>query len=145
MLLEAVSGHSHGMPCSVLPPRVFLADPSDLVRGRVASMLGAGGMSIVGEAQTPQCSIDGILNGRPQVVVLDVHLSGGSGLEVIRAVRQAAPEVRFVVFSNDAGAGYRKRYLAEGAHSFLDKTSEFDQLVLAVSAASTQGRECCSK
>lgn len=133
------------MSRSRIPVRVFLADPSDLVRGRVAAMLGASGMSIVGEAQAPQESIDAILGSQPDVVVLDVHLAGGTGLQVLRAVREAAPAIGFVVFSNDAGPAYRKRYLAEGAHGFLDKTSEFDQLVLAVTSAARHRNECCSK
>lgn len=133
------------MPCSPFPIKVFLADASNLVRGRVAVMLAAAGMTIVGEAQTPQSSIVGILDSRPDVVVLDVHLAGGSGLEVLRSVREAAPQVGFVVFSNDAGPAYRKRYLAEGAQRFLDKTTEFDQLVHAVASASRRAIEYCSK
>jgi len=124
------------MPVSHLPVRVFLADDSALVRGRVAAMLGAGGMAVVGEAETPESSIDGILSARPDVVVLDAQLEGGSGLQVLRAVRDAAPGIGFVVFSNNTGPAYRKRYLGAGANRFLDKTTEFDQLVLAVAHAS---------
>jgi DNA-binding NarL/FixJ family response regulator len=127
------------------PVKVFLADPSNLVRGRVAAMLCAAGMSIVGEAQTPLSAIEGILGSQPEVVVLDVHLTGGNGLQVLRTVRQVVPGIGFVVFSNEAGAAYRKRYLREGAKRFLDKTSEFDQLVHAVASAARHGKECCSK
>ena len=116
--------------------KVFLADDSELIRTRVAAMLGAPRMTIVGQAQTPQASIAGILMARPDVVILDVQLDGGAGLEVLKAVRRAAPEVAFVVFSNNSGPAYRKRYLAEGASSFLDKSTEFEQLPHAVSAAS---------
>jgi DNA-binding NarL/FixJ family response regulator len=133
------------MPSNGIPVKVFLADPSDLVRGRVAAMLCAAGMSIVGEAETPQSTIEGILGSQPDVVVLDVHLTGGNGLQVLRTVRQVVPAIGFVVFSNDAGPAYRKRYLGEGAKRFLDKTSEFDQLVLAVASAARHGKECCSK
>jgi DNA-binding NarL/FixJ family response regulator len=51
-------------------------------------------------------------------------------------VRQAEPDIAFVVFSNNAGPAYRKRYLGEGAERFLDKTTEFDQLAIAVERAS---------
>ena len=53
----------------------------------------------------------------------------------LAAVRQAAPGIAFVVFSNNASPAYRKRYLDEGASRFLDKTTEFDQLVPAVADA----------
>ena len=116
--------------------KVFLADDSAMIRDRVAAMLVARAMDIVGQAETPQASIDGILAAHPDVVVLDVQLEGGSGLEVLRAVRQVDPRIAFVVFSNNAGPAYRKRYLGEGAQRFLDKTTEFDQLVVAVENAS---------
>ncbi len=124
------------MPRSPAPLRVFLADDSTLVRGRVAALLDAGGMDVVGAAGTPQSSIDGILGAQPDVVVLDVQLEGGMGLEVLRKVRHAEPDIGFVVFTIHAGAAYRKRYLEEGADRFLDKSTEFNQLVHAVADAS---------
>jgi len=136
MVAGARCGDSSVMPQSNAPVKVFLADDSALIRDRVAAMLVAGAMNVVGQAETPQDSIDGILAAHPDVVVLDVQLEGGSGLEVLRAVRQVDPRIAFVVFSNNAGPAYRKRYLGEGAQRFLDKTTEFDQLVVAVENAS---------
>lgn len=124
------------MPASPSPLRVFLADDSVAIRERVASLLAGPALAIVGEGETPQSCITGILASHPDVVVLDCQLLGGSGLEVLRAVRGAAPDIAFVVFSNNAGAAYRKRYLGEGASCFLDKSSEMDQLALAVRQAS---------
>jgi DNA-binding NarL/FixJ family response regulator len=116
--------------------KVFLADDSAMIRERVAAMLAARDMNVVGEAETPEQSIEGILAAQPDVVVLDVQLEGGTGLQVLRTVREADPRIAFVVFSNNAGPAYRKRYLSEGAEQFLDKTTEFDQLVAAVAHAS---------
>lgn len=116
--------------------KVFLADDSAPIRQRVAGMLVARAMTVVGEGETPQGCIDGILSTHPDVVVLDHQLEGGTGLEVLRAVRKAEPGVAFVVLSNNSAPAYRKRYLAEGATRFLDKSTEFDQLAQAVSSAS---------
>jgi two-component system response regulator DesR len=118
-----------------VPLKVFLADDSGLIRTRVAAMLAATDVAIVGQAETPRDSIDGILATRPDVVVLDVQLEGGSGLEVLRAVRRADPGIAFVVFSNNSGPAYRRRYLQEGAVRVLDKNAEFDQLAGAVADA----------
>ncbi|MEO7548108.1 MAG: response regulator transcription factor [Ramlibacter sp.] len=123
------------MPAEPPPLTVFLADDSGPIRLRVAAMLGGRAIEVVGEAVTPQGSIDGILATRPDVVVLDVQLEGGSGLQVLQAVRAAAPGISFVVFSNNSGPAYRKRFLDAGAFRFLDKSTEFDQLVPAVEAA----------
>ena len=124
------------MSCSPGAIRVFIADDSALIRDRVAAMLGESACTVVGHGDTPQACIGGILAERPDVVVLDVQLEGGTGLEVLKAVRAASPGVAFVVFSNSSGPAYRKRYLAQGATRFLDKSEEFEQLPHAVAAAS---------
>lgn len=123
------------MTATPIPVKVFLAEDSRMIRTRLASMMAAHDMAIVGEAETAEGSIEGILAARPDVVVLDVQLLGGTGLQVLRAVRAADPAIAFVVFSNNADPAYRKRYLGEGADRFLDKTTEFDQLVDAVHAS----------
>lgn len=115
--------------------KVFLADDSRPIRERVNALLGAASMDVVGEAATPATCIAGILDSHPDVVVLDVQLEGGSGLQVLKAVRRADPGVAFVVFSNNSAPAYRKRYLGEGAVRFLDKSTEFDQLAQAVATA----------
>ena len=124
------------MPSRTAPVNVYLADDSQLIRARVSAMLAARAMNIVGEGETPAACIAGILTTQPDVVVLDVQLEGGHGLDVLRTVRACAPRIAFVVFSNNSGPAYRKRYLAEGASQFLDKTTEFDQLVPAIQTAS---------
>lgn len=121
------------LPCTV---KVFLAEDSALIRDRVTELLQVGAMKVVGCARTPQTAIDGILAARPGVVVLDVQLKGGSGLQVLRAVRQAAPDIAFVVFSGNSDTAYRKLYLGAGAKTFLDKSTQSDQLVQAVIKAS---------
>jgi DNA-binding NarL/FixJ family response regulator len=124
------------MPATHLPVKVFLVEDSAPIRERVAAMLAASDIDVVGAAANPEQSIVGILAVHPDVVVLDVQLDGGTGLQVLRAVRRAEPDIAFVVLSNNAAPAYRKRYLGEGAWRFLDKTTEFDQLATAVEHAS---------
>ena len=116
--------------------KVFIADDSSLIRDRVAGLLQRAAMTVVGHASTPPAAVEGILASAPDVVVLDVQLDGGAGLQVLHAVRQKAPAIAFVVFSGNSGPAYRKRYLGEGAEAFLDKSAEFDQLVDAVAKVS---------
>lgn len=134
MGLAIPAGHSPGMSCARVH-RVFLADDSAPIRSRLARLLGEHAIEVVGQAATPQACIAGILACRPQVVVLDVQLDGGTGLEVLREVRASAPEIAFVVFSNNAAPAYRKRYLGAGAASFLDKSADFERLPVAIAHA----------
>jgi DNA-binding NarL/FixJ family response regulator len=117
------------------PIKVFLAEDSPLMRQRVGALLAGRGMTIVGQADSPQACIDGILAAHPDVVVLDVQLQGGTGLEVLRKVRHKEPGIELVVLSINADPVFRQRYLAEGARHFLDKATEFEQLVSAVEQA----------
>lgn len=124
--------HSQAMPSRNGAVRVYLAEDSAAIRERIGALLAGTPAHIVGEGATPQHCIAAILSLHPDVVVLDVQLEGGSGLEVLKAVRGVQPDVAFVVFSNNAGPAYRKRYLGEGAACFLDKSTEFEQLAHAV-------------
>jgi len=128
---------SRGMKDSTSPIRVFLADDSELSRRRVAEMLTAQGMVVVGQADTPESAISGILAVRPDAAVLDVQFEKGTGMQVLRAVLKAAPGTPFIILSNHAEPAYRARYLAAGAACFLDKHTEFYQLAGQVKAVAT--------
>jgi len=111
-----------------------------MICDRVAAMLAENRMIVTGSAHTPQDCIAGVLASHPDVVVLDVQLEGGTGLQVLRVVRQAHPDVAFVVFSINADAAHRKLYLASGAHSFLDKATDFERLVEVIRVAARSRR-----
>jgi DNA-binding NarL/FixJ family response regulator len=64
----------------------------------------------------------------PDVVLLDIQLLNGSGLEVLRAVSAEHPSVKVVVFTNFAEDVYRKRCLEAGAYAFYDKKSDLPAL-----------------
>jgi DNA-binding NarL/FixJ family response regulator len=136
MLRGGAGADSCSMQADQPSIRVFLADDSEAIRQRVGQMLRGAAMTVVGEGMSPAQCIEGILGSHPDVVVLDVQLDGGQGLEVLKAVRDKAADVAFVVFSNNSATAYRKRYLAAGATRFLDKSTEFDQLAQAVASAS---------
>jgi CRP/FNR family transcriptional regulator len=105
---------------------VFIVEDSASIRERLSGLLGdVEGVSIVGEAATPEAAVEGILGTRPNWVVLDIHLAGGSGVDVLRKVHPKAPGVVFIVLTNHPSAQYRRACLDSGASHFLDKTTEF--------------------
>jgi len=129
------------MPAATVPVRIFLAGYSSLIRERMAAVLAARGMTVVGHGGTARECIDEILATRPDVVVLEVQLEGGSGLPVLRAVRLLEPGIACVVFTVHTEPAFCLRYLAEGAQRFLDKATEFAQLADAIEQAFVQTRE----
>ncbi len=81
--------------------KIFLVEDSLVVRGQLAAMLATiPGAEVVGEAASALPAIRDILNLRPDLVLLDVHLAEGSGFEVLNAVHVAAPEIDFCMLTD---------------------------------------------
>ena len=126
--------------------KVFLAEDSAPLRARLVTMLTAvANVSVVGEAATPAAAIKGILQTRPAFVVLDIHLAGGSGIDVLRAIRAADAGIVFIVLTNVPAPQYRKVYMQAGASYFLDKATEFETVreIIAASAARVDAATDC--
>jgi DNA-binding NarL/FixJ family response regulator len=116
--------------------KVFLVEDSPILRERLEKMLSAiPGAQTVGHAPTARAAIAAIAAAKPDVVVLDIQLEEGSGFDVLRAVRPAAPQVHFYVLSNFAHEGYRRMAEKLGARGFFDKSQEIGALRDTLAAA----------
>lgn len=115
--------------------RVFVVEDSPIVRERLVEMLGhLPDVVVVGEAERPADAIEGISRTAPDVVLLDVHLIDGSGMDVLRAIHPRMPEVAFVVLTNYTEPIYRNAYLKAGAQFYLDKSHEFNDVPAIVAS-----------
>ena len=120
---------------------IFLVEDSAMVRDRLHQMLSRlPGAQVTGHATRPQAAIRDILNAKPDVVVLDLKLDGGSGFEVLREVHEREPGIDFYMLSNFASEPYRRYATRLGALDFFDKSSEFERVrdVLAKRASAAQ-------
>lgn len=114
---------------------VYIVEDSDSIRARLVDMLGeVDGLRIVGEAESADSAVAGILGTQPDAVVLDIHLTGGSGLDVLRQVHRMSPEIMFIVLTNYPTPQYRHSCMLAGASHFLDKSSEFRTVAALLSA-----------
>ena len=108
---------------------VYLVEDSDSIRARLVDMLGdVDGVRIVGESANAAGAIAGILQTRPDAVVLDIRLAGSSGLDVLRAVHARAPGIEFIMLTNCPNPQYLRTCMQSGASHFLDKASEFGRV-----------------
>ena len=104
---------------------VFIVEDSASIRQRLAAMLAdIEGVTVVGEAESPAEALEGILRTRPDSVVLDIQLIGGSGLDVLRKAHPQVPATVFIVLTNHADPQYRRICMQAGAAYFFDKTNE---------------------
>jgi DNA-binding NarL/FixJ family response regulator len=105
---------------------VFIVDDIPTMRERLGELVrDIEGVEIVGNAGTPSEAIDGILRTRPDCVLLDYQLIGGTGVDVLRAVHPQLPQVAFIVLTNHATKQHRRACLDAGARFFFDKSTEF--------------------
>ena len=81
---------------------------------------------ITGIASGAREAIDGILEKRPQLAIVDIRLAEGTGFDVLREVRARAPEVDVYMLSNFSSEPYRRLAADLGAKDFFDKSREFE-------------------
>jgi DNA-binding NarL/FixJ family response regulator len=118
------------------PVRVVLVDDHRLVRSGVRAELDsadAGGtVSVVGEAGDVDEAVRVITTEKPDVVLLDVHMPGGGGAEVIRSVHATLPAVRFLALSVSDAAEDVIGVVRAGARGYVTKAIDGSALTDAI-------------
>jgi DNA-binding NarL/FixJ family response regulator len=110
----------------VRPLSVLLADDSSEVRERVATLLReVPGVAIVSETEDVAGTLEAIRRHRPAVVVLDLGMRGGSGLDVLRQMGEERLKAVVIVLTNYPYPEYEQEARAYGASAFLNKSSQF--------------------
>ncbi|HYT38270.1 MAG TPA: response regulator transcription factor [Acidimicrobiia bacterium] len=133
-----------GQGGQVKPPRVFVVDDHPLVRSGVRREL-EDKVDVVGTAGDVDEALAGIAAARPDVVLVDVHMPGGGGAELIRRVlaaagaagppaapATAAPVPRFLALSVSDAAEDVIAVIRAGARGYLTKTVSGGELAEAI-------------
>lgn len=109
--------------------KLFIADDSEVMRERIRELVSAiDGVELVGEAGDVQASIKGILNLKPDVVILDIRMPGGNGLDVLRRVKGHPKAPLIIVLTNYPFPEYKEIAIKLGADHFFDKAVEFGEV-----------------
>ena len=120
--------------------RVCLVEDSSLVRLRLAGMLrDLWDVEQVFESATVAEARQLLPRAKPHLVVVDMRLPDGDGLEVVAAAKLLTPRPAVVVLTNYGYDQLRSTCLEAGADEFLDKRTEFDRLPAIV--ADLRGRQ----
>jgi DNA-binding NarL/FixJ family response regulator len=110
--------------------KVFVVEDSVAVRERLVEMIaGIKDAIVVGIAQDGCSAIEGILDTRPDVAILDIELRRGTGIEVLAAVRSRLPGLTAIMLSNYSMPQYRRASVNAGADYFFDKVQDLEKLM----------------
>lgn len=105
---------------------VFIVEDSAIVSDGLTAMLSdIPGVKIIGHAVDEHGAIEKIGAAHPDTVILDIGLRPGSGINVLKAIKQHSPAVKVIVLTNYTDEIYVNRCMRAGADYFLDKTFEF--------------------
>lgn len=112
---------------------IHLVEDSDLFRGLLESQLSPiPNARLIGFSSRADVAVAQIRSLRPHLVILDIQLEAGSGLDVLRGLFPAREDPHVIVLTNQADSATRDACLAAGAAGFFDKSTEFHAFLDAV-------------
>lgn len=111
--------------------RVVIVDDHAMFRTGVKAEI-ASSVDVVGEAADVDEAVAVIAASRPDVVLLDVHLPGGGGVEVMRRVGNRVPETRFLALSVSDAAEDVIGTIRGGARGYVTKSITGPELLAAI-------------
>lgn len=113
--------------------RVILVDDHAVVRTGYHRLLDAEpGIEVVGEAATADEANALAVRAEPDVALVDLSLKGSSGIEAIRGMLARQPKLKVLVLSMHDSAGHVTQALRSGAHGYLTKYCEPDDVISGI-------------
>ena len=109
--------------------KILIVDDSKIVcEGLQQMLINIADVEIVGQAHNAQDAIVSISESKPDVVVLDIHLPGLSGIDVLKDIRAKKLPIRVIMLTNYPYPQYRKKCRELGADYFFDKVTEIEEI-----------------
>jgi two-component system invasion response regulator UvrY len=120
--------------------KILLVDDHAVVRAGARRLLASEVDVSILEADSSQEALDIYRRERPDLIVLDLNLTGSSGLELIRRLVQLDKSTKILVLSMHSEPVYAARALQVGARGYVSKSASADEFVDAVRQVGKGGR-----
>jgi two-component system, NarL family, response regulator NreC len=118
------------------PLRIVIADDHSVVRRGLRQLLEAeSGLEIVAEASDLDGARRYVRGHRPDVLVLDLNMPGGSSLDALPEIRAESPDTQIVVLTMQNEPAYARQALSAGAMGYVLKEAADEELVEAIRRA----------
>jgi len=122
-------------PTTTATVRILVADDHDVVcAGLVRMVAWRADMDVVGTASSGEEAIEKALSLRPDVVILDMNMTGIDGIEATRQIRKEAPECEVLLFTGLETDDLMRQAFISGAKSFILKSDARAHLLEAIGA-----------
>jgi DNA-binding NarL/FixJ family response regulator len=116
-----------------LPIKVFLAEDHELFRTQLAKLIERNPRFVIcGGADNIKDCLLMIETAHPQLVIVDITLKGGSGLELVKGIKARAEQTMALVLSMHDESMYAERALKAGASGYITKHKTPEQLMAAI-------------
>lgn len=102
--------------------KVLVVDDHSLFRDGIVSLLNAAGFKVVGEAGDGVNAVKEALRLKPDLVLLDIHMPEGGGLNALKEIRQKLPETKVVMLTVSEESDILVEAVESGAHGYLLKS-----------------------
>jgi DNA-binding NarL/FixJ family response regulator len=113
--------------------RILIVDDHPLVRrGLTVLINGESDLTVCAEAATRRDGLGAIAAARPDLVIADLSLDGGDGLELVREIRSRHAGLRVLVLTMHDAPIYVRRAFQAGADGYVTKQELTETLLLAI-------------
>ena len=116
---------------------ILIADDHEVVRAGLRSLLAETDINIVAEASDGNAAFNLASKQRPGLVLLDVRMPDGDGLNSLARIKLDLPDIPVVMFSSHDNPTYIARAVALGASGYLLKSASRDEIIDAIRAAAS--------
>ncbi len=115
------------------PTRILIVDDHPMVREGLAMRISTQrDLQVCGEAATEQEALELVQATAPDLVIVDLSLKSGHGLEVIKQVKARYPSIKMLVLSGFQESLYAERVLRAGALGYLNKQESNEKALQAI-------------
>jgi DNA-binding NarL/FixJ family response regulator len=115
--------------------KLLIVDDHEIIRLGLRLMLQDSGLEIVGEATSAAEAIEAVGRNAPDVVLMDIRMEGGDGLNALGRMKLDHPELPIVLFSAYDNPTYIARAVALGASGYVLKSAPRERLIEALNMA----------
>ncbi len=113
--------------------RIFLVDDHPIVRRGLQLLISLErDLTVCGEAESAPVAVEKVLSLKPDLVVVDLALKAGSGLELLKQLRSQHPKLKMLVFSMRDEGIYAERALRAGANGYITKEEGTEKALEAI-------------